>query len=152
MKKILTIALIAASFVAAGTCSAETISAEQIKEKTKTCAACHGEDGNAAASALYPRLAGQYHDYLARALHEYKSGERQNAIMVPLAKAQRCGNPGPRRLLRRTARQTRRPVALPAGQLIGTRRSGPRVAGGATQRVYVSRCSQRTALVPSCPR
>jgi cytochrome c553 len=82
MKNILTIALTAAAFIAAGTCSAESISAEKIKEKAKTCAACHGDDGNASASALYPRLAGQYHDYLARALHEYKSGERKNAIMA----------------------------------------------------------------------
>ena len=82
MKNILTIALTAAAFVAAGTCSAESISAEKIKEKAKTCAACHGEDGNAAANPMYPRLAGQYHDYLARALHEYKSGDRKNPIMA----------------------------------------------------------------------
>ena len=82
MKNILTIALTAAAFVAAGTCSAESISAEKIKEKAKTCAACHGEDGNATANPMYPRLAGQYHDYLARALHEYKSGDRKNPIMA----------------------------------------------------------------------
>jgi len=81
MKKILTLALTAVALVVAGTCSAESISPDKIKEKAKTCAACHGDDGNAAASPLYPRLAGQYHDYLARALHEYKSGERKNAIM-----------------------------------------------------------------------
>jgi cytochrome c553 len=51
----------------------------------KTCAACHGADGNSTAP-IYPRLAGQYHDYLARALHEYKSGGRQNAIMAGFAK------------------------------------------------------------------
>lgn len=51
----------------------------------KTCAACHGADGNSTAP-IYPRLAGQYHDYLARALQEYKSGKRQNAIMAGFAK------------------------------------------------------------------
>lgn len=51
----------------------------------KPCAACHGADGNSTAE-IYPRLAGQYHDYLSRALHEYKSGERQNAIMAGFAK------------------------------------------------------------------
>jgi cytochrome c553 len=51
----------------------------------KSCAACHGADGNSTAT-IYPRLAGQYHDYLARALHEYKSGARQNAIMAGFAK------------------------------------------------------------------
>ena len=64
---------------------AEPIPADKIKEKAKTCAACHGEDGNATASAIYPRLAGQYHDYLARALHEYKNGERKNPIMAGFA-------------------------------------------------------------------
>ncbi|HST27891.1 MAG TPA: cytochrome c [Rudaea sp.] len=51
----------------------------------KSCAACHGADGNSTAT-IYPRLAGQYHDYLARALREYRSGERQNAIMAGFAK------------------------------------------------------------------
>jgi cytochrome c553 len=55
------------------------------EELSKTCAACHGADGNAT-NAQYPRLAGQYHDYLARALQEYKTGERQNAIMAGFVK------------------------------------------------------------------
>lgn len=68
---------------------AESIPPEKVKEKAATCAACHGADGNSAteAQAQYPRLAGQYHDYLARALHEYKSGERKNAIMGGFASA-----------------------------------------------------------------
>ena len=66
---------------------AETIPLEKVKEKAATCAACHGADGNAdtPAQSLYPRLAGQYHDYLARALHEYKHGERKNAIRAGMA-------------------------------------------------------------------
>jgi len=85
MKMIQTICLLAACSFATGAAGAETISAEAIQAKAKTCAACHGEDGNASASPMYPRLAGQYHDYLARALHEYKSGERKNAIMAGFA-------------------------------------------------------------------
>lgn len=56
------------------------------KEKSKTCAACHGPDGNSAAPD-FPRLAGQNYDYLVKALSEYKAGERKNAIMAPLAGA-----------------------------------------------------------------
>lgn len=56
-----------------------------VADLAKPCAACHGADGNSTAP-IYPRLAGQYHDYLARALHEYKSGGRQNAIMAGFAK------------------------------------------------------------------
>lgn len=55
------------------------------KAKAIVCQACHGADGNAGTDPQYPRLAGQYHDYLSRALHEYKSGERKNAIMAGFA-------------------------------------------------------------------
>ena len=53
------------------------------KEKSRTCAACHGPDGNSAA-ADFPKLAGQHYDYLLQALRDYKSGLRKNAIMAPL--------------------------------------------------------------------
>ncbi|MGH8146553.1 MAG: c-type cytochrome [Rhodanobacteraceae bacterium] len=54
------------------------------KKKAAVCAACHGADGNGIASN-YPALAGQYQDYLEQALHEYKDGERTNAIMNGMA-------------------------------------------------------------------
>lgn len=54
------------------------------KEKSKSCAACHGADGNSA-SGEFPRLAGQHYDYLLRSLQDYKSGERKNAIMNGIA-------------------------------------------------------------------
>jgi cytochrome c553 len=57
---------------------------ERGKTKIATCAACHGQDGNAV-DPQYPRLAGQYSDYLAQALHEYKDGRRGNAIMKGFA-------------------------------------------------------------------
>ena len=52
------------------------------KEKARTCAACHGPDGNSAAPN-FPRIAGQHYDYLVKALRDYKSGARKNAIMAP---------------------------------------------------------------------
>ena len=55
------------------------------KEKAASCAACHGEDGNSP-NAQFPKLAGQHADYLAAALLQYQTGERQNPIMVGLAK------------------------------------------------------------------
>lgn len=51
------------------------------KAKAVVCQACHGADGNAT-DPQYPRLAGQYADYLAQALHQYKSGARKNPIMA----------------------------------------------------------------------
>ena len=53
------------------------------KEKATTvCAACHGQDGNKTLDNTYPKLAGQYSDYLLKTLKEYKSGKRSNAIMA----------------------------------------------------------------------
>jgi len=54
------------------------------KTKSKTCAACHGPDGNSV-SPEFPRIAGQHYDYLVKALTRYKAGERKNAIMAPQA-------------------------------------------------------------------
>ena len=51
------------------------------REKAKVCAACHGENGVSQA-ADFPKLAGQYDDYLTRALNDYKSGARKNPIMA----------------------------------------------------------------------
>ena len=48
------------------------------------CSACHGADGNST-DVNNPRLAGQHPDYLAKALRDYKSGERNNAIMKGFA-------------------------------------------------------------------
>jgi cytochrome c553 len=44
------------------------------------CVACHGIDG-IGVTGDYPDLAGQQADYIARALHEYKQGDRKNAVM-----------------------------------------------------------------------
>jgi cytochrome c553 len=54
------------------------------ESKAAACAACHGSDGNAA-DPQYPNLAGQHERYIARQLALYKSGERDNAIMLGFA-------------------------------------------------------------------
>ena len=66
---------------AAGT--AQAGNPEAGKEKARTCVACHGPDGNSPA-ANFPKLAGQHSDYIVKALRDYKSGARKNAIMAPL--------------------------------------------------------------------
>ncbi|MGH8105926.1 MAG: c-type cytochrome [Arenimonas sp.] len=54
--------------------------------KAGTCAACHGADGNAA-DPQYPKLAGQHELYIARHLALFKSGGRENPIMMGMAAA-----------------------------------------------------------------
>ena len=71
--------------VAIGSAQAADVAAGAAKAK-EVCAACHQADGNST-DPNNPRLAGQHPDYLAKALRDYKSGERTNAIMGGFAKA-----------------------------------------------------------------
>ena len=54
------------------------------KAKSAPCAACHGADGNSPSGA-FPIIAGQYQDYLIRAMQDYQSGKRDNPIMAGFA-------------------------------------------------------------------
>lgn len=49
-----------------------------------TCLACHGLNG-IGIIPLYPNLAGQKAEYLEAQLLAYRSGERKNPIMQPMA-------------------------------------------------------------------
>ena len=48
----------------------------------QSCIDCHGQDGNEPLDPTYPKLGGQYADYLAHALQAYRAGERGNALMA----------------------------------------------------------------------
>jgi cytochrome c553 len=54
------------------------------KTKSAPCAVCHGADGNSPTTA-FPILAGQYQDYLMRAMEDYQTGKRINPIMTGFA-------------------------------------------------------------------
>ena len=54
------------------------------KKVQEVCAACHNMNG-VPTIAEYPKLAGQYPDYIAKALRDYKSGARKNPIMAGFA-------------------------------------------------------------------
>ena len=72
----LLLSLVFASSVMAG-------DAAKGKDKTATCTACHGADGNSPL-AMYPKIAGQNEKYLIKQLKEFKTGERDNAMMAPM--------------------------------------------------------------------
>ncbi|MGE3863867.1 MAG: cytochrome c [Burkholderiaceae bacterium] len=60
---------------------------EQGRQKAdQVCASCHGKDGNTPIDPSYPRLAGQHADYLRRAMLDYQTDQRKNAIMGAMAK------------------------------------------------------------------
>lgn len=52
--------------------------------KAAVCGACHGMDGNSA-DPQYPKLAGQSETYIVRQLTDFKSGKRQDPIMMGMA-------------------------------------------------------------------
>ena len=55
------------------------------KATGQSCVDCHGAEGNAPIDGTYPKLGGQYADYLAHALQAYRAGDRQHALMSPQA-------------------------------------------------------------------
>jgi cytochrome c553 len=55
-------------------------------ETGQACVDCHGAGGNAPIDATYPKLGGQYHDYIAHSLQLYRDGDRENALMSAQAK------------------------------------------------------------------
>ncbi len=79
----LTAAAAALAFAAVSPAGAADLEAGKAKAQ-QVCAACHGLDGNST-TPDYPKLAGQHPLYLAKALRDYKSGKRKNAIMAPMA-------------------------------------------------------------------
>jgi len=50
---------------------------------TTVCVACHGADGNSVAP-MFPKLAGQRPEYLAKQLKEFLASKRKNEIMAPM--------------------------------------------------------------------
>ncbi len=51
----------------------------------QACASCHSKTGDKPIMPAYPKLAGQYADYLEQALKDYKNGKRKNPIMAGMA-------------------------------------------------------------------
>jgi len=56
-------------------------------ETGQACVDCHGAGGNAPIDPTYPKLGGQYHDYIAHSLQMYRDGDRTNALMAGQAKS-----------------------------------------------------------------
>jgi cytochrome c553 len=63
----------------------EQLAAAKGKATGQSCVDCHGAEGNVPLDASYPKLGGQYADYLAYALQSYRSGTRDHSLMTPQA-------------------------------------------------------------------
>ncbi|MDB5910225.1 MAG: cytochrome [Massilia sp.] len=82
MKKLI-IALAAAVVSLNASASGNVANGEALVKKY-SCAACHGADFNKPIDPSYPKLAGQYPDYLAHALTAYKRGDGANGRNNPI--------------------------------------------------------------------
>ena len=67
-------ALAVAFFISAAACAADPA----------VCAACHGPDGNSLNPEV-PSIAGQPRQFLAMALYQFRSGNRKDTQMTPMA-------------------------------------------------------------------
>jgi cytochrome c553 len=74
-----------AALALAGTAQAAGMAEAGKQKAAQVCAACHGPAGNKPTAPENPILAGQHYDYLVKALQDYKSGKRNNAIMKGFA-------------------------------------------------------------------
>jgi len=92
--KIFAVALLSLSFAIATTHAADDAKVEgglkgaangEKLATEKGCSGCHGADGNSTIPTN-PKLAGQYESFLIKALSDYKSGARNNAVMAGFAK------------------------------------------------------------------
>jgi len=60
--------------------------ADEIEAKAQLCAACHGDKGTAADPKTIPVIWGQDQSYLMKQLRDFRNGERESAVMAPIAK------------------------------------------------------------------
>lgn len=70
------------------TCLASQVVAADLaagKARAAVCAGCHGANG-ISNNPLWPNLAGQKAAYLAKQIKAFKSGERKDPSMEPMAK------------------------------------------------------------------
>ena len=54
------------------------------KAKAVTCAGCHGPEG-ISTNPMWPSLAGQKEQYLAKQMRDFRDGKRHNPVMSPMA-------------------------------------------------------------------
>lgn len=84
MKKVFTGLVLMASAILPAQAAGEVDLARAEEIVSGRCFLCHGLEGEAA-SAVFPRLAGQHWEYTTKQLSEFKSGKRKSDTMQPQA-------------------------------------------------------------------
>src|SRR5881398_1033838 len=65
---------------------AQVHAADEIETKAQLCAACHGDKGVPTDAKTIPVIWGQEQSYLMKQLRDFRNGERESAVMSPIAK------------------------------------------------------------------
>jgi cytochrome c553 len=74
---------LAAAFTSLSFCLTAMAQADEARAKkiiSGSCFLCHGAEGDSS-SEVFPRLAGQHHEYIAKQLANFKSGARKSTAM-----------------------------------------------------------------------
>ena len=123
--------------------------ADELEDSLQTCNSCHGQNGEPIAKII-PIIWGQQESYLVKQIHDFKSKDRENPIMTPLAegikqpdirKAARISQPRPGRRNALPIPPRRRPTEWPSADLPSGEFPG-RPAGAAAGRAKL-RISRR---------
>jgi cytochrome c553 len=84
-KQVATLAGLLVALVAAPAMAADTVDLARAEEIVSgRCFLCHGMEGESA-SPVFPRLAGQHAEYIAKQLADFQSGKRKSDTMKPQA-------------------------------------------------------------------
>ncbi|MBV2121436.1 MAG: cytochrome c4 [Candidatus Thiodiazotropha sp. (ex Ctena orbiculata)] len=59
--------------------------AEEGKNKSATCAGCHGAEGNSPLNPIWPKIAGQHPAYIEKQIKDFKANKRSDPMMTPMA-------------------------------------------------------------------
>ena len=71
---------------AAAALAGPAIAADEIEAKLQVCSSCHGQNGEPSDPKTVPIIWGQQQNFLVKQLHDYRAGDRDNAIMSTFAK------------------------------------------------------------------
>ncbi len=80
-----TLMLPSGAFADAGSDLGSKVAQQGTPQGVAPCMSCHGADGAGIAPAGYPRIAGLDAGYLAKQLKDFRAGQRNNPVMMPMA-------------------------------------------------------------------
>jgi cytochrome c553 len=83
VKRWSSVLLVAAGLLAAGSAWGQADAARAKKIVGGVCFLCHGMEGESS-SEVFPRLAGQHAEYIAKQLENFKSGKRKSTAMADM--------------------------------------------------------------------